>query len=100
MGLAEGINDDTYLVVFMFRIVFLDVTLPVDEEVEYYQCSDFPFNFDFIYNVRSPVQASDVAVVINNWASKVPNDKPNNWVVRVTIIFFKKEKVLTIFQRY
>ena len=63
----------------------LETYLAIDEQVKYYQCSDFPFNFMLIglrpAHLR-PLSAQTVLNQIHKWLGNTPKDKLANWVVR------------------
>ena len=50
---------------------------------KYYDCSDFPFNFDFLGFDHLPVQASEVQNKINTWLWNTPLRHKANWLVNV-----------------
>ena len=64
----------------------LETYLAIDEQVKYYQCSDFPFNFKLIgmrpAHLR-PLSAQTVLNQIHKWLDNTPKDKLANWVVRM-----------------
>lgn len=49
---------------------------------------DFPFNFNFIYDLNNETKAIDIQNAIDKWLNDVPAGKTANWVVRVHILFF------------
>ena len=58
----------------------LELSLNYTETAKYYECSDFPFNFNLL--LRKPVVASDVEARINGYLSEaVPEGRSPNWVV-------------------
>ncbi len=59
----------------------LESYLPANEQVPFYECSDFPFNFAFV-EMYSPVTASKVAQELRDWLFYLPEGKAANWVVR------------------
>ena len=58
--------------------------LPIGEQVKYYECSDFPFNFKLIgmrpAHLR-PLSAQTVLNEIHKWIDNTPKGKLSNWVV-------------------
>ena len=62
----------------------LETYLPIEEQVKYYHCSDFPFNFKLIgmrpAHLR-PLSAQTVLNQIHKWLDNTPKDKLANWVV-------------------
>ena len=65
----------------------LETYLAIDEQVKYYECSDFPFNFKLIgmrpAHLR-PLSAQTVLNQIHKWLDNTPKAKLANWVVRIT----------------
>ena len=68
-----------------FRINMVEAYLPIDEQVKYYEVSDFPFNFKLIgmrpAHLR-PLSAQTVLNQIHKWIDNTPKGKASNWVVR------------------
>ena len=62
----------------------LETYLSIEEQVKYYHCSDFPFNFKLI-GMRPahfrPLSAQTVLNQIHKWLDNTPKDKLANWVV-------------------
>ena len=42
---------------------------------------DFPFNFNFIYDLNNESNAFDIAAAINEWMDSKPEGTTANWVV-------------------
>ena len=65
----------------------LEAYLPIAEQVKYYNCSDFPFNFNLIgmrpADLR-PLSAQSVLHQIHTWLDNTPKEKVPNWVVSMT----------------
>ena len=63
----------------------VEAYLPIDEQVKYYEVSDFPFNFKLIgmrpAHLR-PLSAQTVLNQIHKWIDNTPKGKLSNWVVR------------------
>ena len=71
--------------IFLFyRINMVEAYLPIHEQVKYYECSDFPFNFKLIglrpAHLR-PLSAQTVLNQIHQWLDNTPKGKLPNWVV-------------------
>ena len=66
----------------------VEAYLPIDEQVKYYEVSDFPFNFKLIgmrpAHLR-PLSAQTVLNQIHKWIDNTPKGKLSNWVVRKCI---------------
>ena len=62
------------------RVDFLETSpdLPIQDNILFYECSDYPFNFQFI---SMPLNASTFAASIDEWIQNVPSDSAANWVV-------------------
>ena len=63
----------------------LESYLTAEEQVPFYDCSDFPFNFAFI-EMYAPITASKVAKDLNDWLNFLPEGKTANWVVSIIIV--------------
>lgn len=61
------------------RVTMLEVYLEVEEEMKYYECSDFPFNFAMISD--DPLNATIVKTIIDDWMKYMPEGKTANWVL-------------------
>lgn len=61
----------------------LEAYLPTDELIVYYECSDYPFNFDFITRLPTgvPVTAQGIYDIISDWTGSSTEGKVVNWVV-------------------
>ena len=63
----------------------VEAYITIDDTMEYYKCSDFPFNFFFITDLPRDydreVTAEDVANVITLWMGSMDAEKTANWVV-------------------
>jgi alpha-glucosidase len=46
---------------------------------------DFPFNFNFIYDLNNETKAIDIKKAIDKWLNDMPAGKTANWVVRANI---------------
>lgn len=62
------------------RMNMLESYLTAEEQVPFYECSDFPFNFAFV-EMYAPVTASKVAHELNDWLNFLPEGKSANWVL-------------------
>jgi hypothetical protein len=49
---------------------------------------DFPFNFNFIYDLNNETKAIDIKNAIDKWLNDMPAGKTANWVVRANIFLF------------
>ena len=85
----------------------LETYLAIDEQVKYYDCSDFPFNFKLIGMCPAhlrPLSAQTILSQIHKWIDNTPKEKLANWVVKYNKqnIFLlklhskKKSKMVTI----
>lgn len=45
----------------------------------------FPFNFEFIINVKNETNAQELKKIIDTWQSKLPAGAWSNWVVSIQI---------------
>jgi hypothetical protein len=52
--------------------------------MDYYEYSDFPFNFLLVTDPPRdrPVSASDMEAIIKKWLDNMPTGKTANWVVK------------------
>ena len=74
------------------RVDMVEVYLPNSEAAEYYQCSDFPFNFQFIFYDEA-INADAIKTKIEDWLSNLPEGAKANWVVRNNKCFRKSSIV-------
>jgi hypothetical protein len=58
----------------------LEVNLEPSEQMKYYECGDFPFNF-YLTNLDTPVSAAAVRNIILDWMDNMPEGRIANWVV-------------------
>jgi len=42
---------------------------------------DFPFNFNFIYDLNNQSTANDITTAVDKWLNDMPAGKTANWVV-------------------
>lgn len=69
------------------RVMFVEATNPtLDEVVKYYGTAEkpiahFPFNFEFIGKVKSGFNGNNIAAVLDEWFTKMPEGNWANWVL-------------------
>ena len=57
----------------------LELNLDPTEQMKYYECGDFPFNF-YLTNLDPPVSALAAQKLILDWMDNMPDGKVANWV--------------------
>ena len=57
----------------------LELNLDPTEQMKYYECGDFPFNF-YLTNLEPPVSALAAQKLILDWMDNMPDGKVANWV--------------------
>ena len=62
---------------------FLEANAPLPDLYDYYDCCDYPFNFQLL---NLPLEANTFANVIDDWISNVPGNSTPNWVVSILIV--------------
>ena len=62
----------------------LEAYLPMEDLAEYYNCGDYPFNFQLIEALGSPPKASEVKTAIDSFLAIVPPGRKANWVVSIS----------------
>ena len=60
--------------------------LPTDGLMKFYNCSDFPFNFNFIVDLTvltllDNLTGDHVHSVVSNWLDRIPEGKTPNWIL-------------------
>ena len=62
----------------------LEINLGMEEQIKYYECSDFPFNFKLKSALRTgdPVEATDITGAIDTWMDNLPVGRAANWLVK------------------
>ena len=63
-----------------YRVDMLELNLDPTEQMKYYECGDFPFNF-YLTNLEPPVGALATQKLILDWMDNMPDGKVANWVV-------------------
>ena len=69
------------------RVVMVEAlseNLSTADLMKYYQVCDFPFNFNFVVHLKSPVSAVALKEQIENWMLSMEQTAPGstaNWVV-------------------
>ena len=58
----------------------LELNLDPTEQMKYYECGDFPFNF-YLTNLDPPVSALAAQKLILDWMDNMPDGRVANWVV-------------------
>ena len=58
----------------------LELNLDPTEQMKYYECGDFPFNF-YLTNLDPLVSALAAQKLILDWMDNMPDGKVANWVV-------------------
>lgn len=72
------------------RLNLLEVYFDIEEQLPYYECSDFPFNFYFITKVQNPVTADKVNGAITYLTDNLEDGMVANWVVTyLSILMFQ-----------
>ena len=59
----------------------LELNLDPIEQMKYYECGDFPFNF-YLTNIDAPASALSTEKFILDWMNNMPEGKVANWVVK------------------
>ena len=62
----------------------LQVSLSLEEQVEYYNCGDYPFNFQLTKLLSTPPSALEVKRAIESFLLMVPTDRQSNWLVSMS----------------
>ena len=58
----------------------LELNLDPVEQMKYYECGDFPFNF-YLTSINPPASALSTEKCILDWMNNMPEGKVANWVV-------------------
>lgn len=53
------------------------------EQLKYYNCSDFPFNFGFLL-LRDLSVPTEILATIDQVLTSIPKELTKNWIVRVS----------------
>lgn len=70
-----------------FRLTMLEAYVLPGDVSSYYECSDFPFNINFVVEIVDPLTARFANFAIHAFLNNMPEGKVANWVVRVNPFF-------------
>lgn len=72
------------------RIMAVEIYANINKVMRYYTAGvDFPFNYNFIDNVKNSSTPQDFKKIIDSWMNNLPEGKIVNWAVS-TRFFYNK----------